>query len=114
MISITGATYIKLGQFIASTPSLFPDEYVLEFQKCLDQTPSISFRPEIKKIIEEELGRPISDVFSEINETPLASGSIAQVHSAVLKDSGKRVVLKVLKPGVAEILTTDMVTRDPF
>lgn len=66
------------------------------------------FRPEIKRIIEAELGRPISDVFSELDEKPLASGSIAQVHSAVLRDSGKRVVLKVLKPGVEEILSTDM------
>jgi len=38
-----GSTYIKLGQFIASSPSLFPDEYVLEFQKCLDKTDAVPF-----------------------------------------------------------------------
>ena len=38
-----GSTYIKLGQFIASSPSLFPDEYVLEFQKCLDSTDAVPY-----------------------------------------------------------------------
>lgn len=38
-----GATYIKLGQFIASSPSLFPPEYVLEFQKCLDKTTPVPY-----------------------------------------------------------------------
>ena len=56
-----GATYIKLGQFIASSPSLFPEEYVLEFQKCLDQTEPVPFA-RIKKTIEEELSVPIDQV----------------------------------------------------
>lgn len=56
-----GATYIKLGQFIASSPSLFPQEYVLEFQKCLDQTEPVPFS-RIKKTIEEELSVPIDQV----------------------------------------------------
>lgn len=56
-----GATYIKLGQFIASSPSLFPEEYVLEFQKCLDQTEPVPFS-RIKKTIEEELSVPIDQV----------------------------------------------------
>eukprot|EP00955_Chlamydomonas_euryale_P074597 362077-Chlamydomonas_euryale.AAC.6 len=47
-----GATYIKLGQFIASSPSLFPDEYVLEFQKCLDKTDPVPFS-DVKSIIEQ-------------------------------------------------------------
>jgi aarF domain-containing kinase len=47
-----GATYIKLGQFIASSPSLFPDEYVMEFQKCLDRTDPVPFST-IKAIIEQ-------------------------------------------------------------
>lgn len=56
-----GATYIKLGQFIASSPSLFPEEYVLEFQKCLDQTEPVPFS-RIKRTIEEELPVPIDQV----------------------------------------------------
>uniref|UniRef100_A0A7S0X116 ABC1 atypical kinase-like domain-containing protein n=1 Tax=Chlamydomonas leiostraca TaxID=1034604 RepID=A0A7S0X116_9CHLO len=102
-----GSTYIKLGQFIASSPSLFPDEYVLEFQKCLDKTEPVGWPP-IKAIIERELGRPISDVFVSIDPNPLASASVAQVHAAVLKGSNKDVVIKVLKPGVEDVLTADM------
>ena len=51
-----GATYIKLGQFIASSPTLFPPEYVLEFQKCLDATEPMAW-VDIKAVIESELGK---------------------------------------------------------
>jgi len=101
-----GATYIKLGQFIASSPTFFPKEYVEEFQNCLDRTPSLPFSV-IRKIIREELGRPIDEVFSYIDPVPLASASIAQVHSARLL-SGEEVVIKVQKPGVENILLTDL------
>ena len=57
-----GATYIKLGQFIASSPTFFPKEYVEEFQNCLDKTPSLPFSV-MKQIIRKELGRPIEEVF---------------------------------------------------
>ena len=100
-----GATYIKLGQFIASSPSLFPVEYVEEFQKCLDRTDPIPFR-EIKAILKKELGR-VEDHFESIDEKPLASASIAQVHAAKLK-TGEDVVLKVQKPGVEDVLLTDL------
>lgn len=76
-----GATYVKLGQFIASSPSLFPAEYVLEFQKCLDKTDPVDWAI-IKNTIEAELGRSVNQVFSYIDPVPLASASIAQVHSA--------------------------------
>lgn len=56
-----GATYIKLGQFVASSPSLFPPEYVTEFQKCLDQTEPVSYE-RIRKTIQEELSVPIDQV----------------------------------------------------
>ncbi|MFT7403066.1 ABC1 kinase family protein [Zhongshania sp.] len=101
-----GATYIKFGQFIASSPSIFPKEYVDEFQHCLDQTPSLPFS-KIRRIVEQDLGQPISAVFAEFSETALASASIAQVHAAKLL-SGEDVVVKVQKPGVQAILTTDM------
>lgn len=101
-----GVTYIKFGQFIASSPSIFPKAYVDEFQKCLDQTPAIAFS-KIKVIIEDDLGKPVDRVFSQIDPVPLASASIAQVHAARLV-TGEDVVVKVQKPGVLETLTTDM------
>lgn len=100
-----GATYIKLGQFIASSPTLFPKEYVLEFQKCLDKTDPVEWSI-IKRVIETELG-PISKSFDYVDSTPLASASIAQVHAARLK-TGEDVVIKVQKPGIDASLKADL------
>ncbi len=102
-----GSTYIKLGQFIASTPSLFPREYVEEFQGCLDQTPTLPFSY-VQEVLDSEFeGRNLSEIFASIDEKPLASASIAQVHAAKLV-SGEEVVIKVQKPGVETILYTDL------
>ncbi len=102
-----GSTYIKLGQFIASTPSLFPREYVEEFQGCLDQTPTLPFSYIQGVLTSEFEGRDLSEIFSYIDEKPLASASIAQVHAAKLT-TGEDVVIKVQKPGVETILYTDL------
>ncbi len=101
-----GTTYIKLGQFIASAPSVFPPEYVTEFQKCLDKTDPIPFA-QIEKVLRKELGKDPYEIFHSINPEPLASASIAQVHAAELKD-GRDVVIKVQKPGVDDIILTDL------
>jgi aarF domain-containing kinase len=103
-----GATYIKLGQFIASSPTLFPPEYVLEFQACLDNSPVIPYS-EIEKIIASELGssQSLSSVFSYIDRKPLASASIAQVHRATMLD-GREAVIKVRKPHTEETLKADL------
>ncbi|XP_065870633.1 uncharacterized aarF domain-containing protein kinase At5g05200, chloroplastic [Euphorbia lathyris] len=102
-----GATYIKLGQFIASAPTLFPPEYVEEFQNCFDRAPAVPFQ-EIQAILREELGKPIESVYEYVDPTPIASASIAQVHGARLKGSGEDVVIKVLKPGIQDILVADL------
>jgi len=101
-----GATYVKLGQFVASSPTLFPPEYVAEFQQCLDQTPPMDWSV-VEPLIEKELGQPISAVFSTVEHSPLASASIAQVHEATLL-SGERVVIKVQKVGVEASLQADL------
>jgi len=101
-----GATYIKLGQFIASSPTFFPQEYVEEFQYCLDKTKPLPFTL-MKQILNEELQRPLHEIYSEIDPVPLASASIAQVHAARLV-SGEDVVIKIQKPGVANVLLTDL------
>ncbi|ONK61766.1 uncharacterized protein A4U43_C08F33370 [Asparagus officinalis] len=102
-----GATYIKLGQFIASAPTLFPAEYVQEFQNCFDRAPAVPFS-EIEAILREELGRPLETVYDYIDPMPIASASIAQVHSARLKSSQQEVVIKVLKPGIEDVLVADL------
>jgi len=102
-----GATYIKLGQFIASSPSLFPEEYVLEFEALLDRTEPVPWAT-IKASIERELGGPLERFFESVDEAPLASASVAQVHAAVLKGSRADVVIKVRKPGVDATLSADL------
>ncbi|CAE6086934.1 unnamed protein product [Arabidopsis arenosa] len=102
-----GATYIKLGQFIASAPTLFPPEYVKEFQNCFDKAPPVPFE-EIRKILQEDLGRPIESVYEYVDPTPIASASIAQVHGARLRGSQEDVVIKVLKPGIEDFLVADL------
>ena len=101
-----GATYVKLGQFIASSPTLFPPEYVQEFQKCLDSTPPMPWSV-VKPLIEQELGKPIGAFYASIEQTPLAAASIAQVHAAKLL-SGEDVVIKVQKKGVQGSLKADL------
>ncbi|KAJ1487737.1 ABC1 family-domain-containing protein [Baffinella frigidus] len=101
-----GATYIKLGQFVASSPTLFPAEYVEEFQKCLDDTEPVPFSA-IQRTIRAELGKDPALVFSFIDPTPLATASIAQVHAATLL-TGEDVVIKVQKPGVGALLKADL------
>lgn len=101
-----GATYIKLGQFIASSPSLFPAAYVEEFQHCLDQTTPLPWRT-IRKALRQELGGRLETEFAWVDPEPLASASIAQVHAGRLA-SGEDVVLKVRKPGVQRVIVTDL------
>jgi len=101
-----GATYIKLGQFIASAPSLFPPELVDEMQKCLDDVRPVPYK-DIQKIIKSELGGNVKDVFHTFAEKPLASASIAQVHAAITKE-GLDVVVKIQRPDIQDILETDM------
>jgi predicted unusual protein kinase regulating ubiquinone biosynthesis (AarF/ABC1/UbiB family) len=101
-----GATYVKIGQFIASAPSLFPHDFVVAFQDCLDRTPPLPYSV-IQRVVREELGRDPSECFASIDCEPLASASVAQVHAARLR-SGEEVVLKVQKPGVDFQLQTDV------
>lgn len=101
-----GATYIKLGQFIASSPTFFPPKYVEEFQLCLDRTKPLPYQ-QIEKILKSEFDRPLHRIFSNIETIPLASASIAQVHGATLM-TGEDVVIKIQKPGVRNVLLTDL------
>lgn len=101
-----GATYIKLGQFIASAPGIFPDAYVTEMQALLDRTSPVEFA-ELEKILRAELGGDYKQHFRSIEEIPLASASIAQVHAAVLAD-GQNVVIKIQRPNIEAKMDADL------
>jgi ubiquinone biosynthesis protein len=101
-----GPTYIKLAQIISSGEGIFPEELVGEFKKCRDRVPPEPFSV-VRGVIEEDLGRPLEEVFSWISRSPLAAASIAQVHAATLR-SGERVVVKVQRPQVASLVRQDL------
>ena len=101
-----GPTYIKLGQIVASGDGIFPAELVAEFKWCRDKVPPEPW-PVIHQVIAEELGRPVREVFSSIDDEPLAAASIAQVHRACLLD-GTEVVIKVQRPSVARRVHQDL------
>ena len=101
-----GTTAIKLGQILGTRPDLIPEDLSAELEKLRDRVPPAPAEA-VVRAIESELGRPLADVFDEFDETPLASASIGQVHSARLKD-GTPVVVKVRKPGIAEEVSADL------
>lgn len=101
-----GATYIKLGQIISSGEGIFPPELVSEFRYLRDRVPAEAFEM-VRKTVEEDLGRPLHDVFSSFDPKPIAAASIAQVHAAVLL-SGESVVVKVQRPTVGERVQRDL------
>ena len=100
-----GATYIKLGQILSLRQDLLPREVTSELKNLLDRLPVVPF-DRFKALVEEGLGRPVEEMFQWIDETPLGSASIAQIHRATTLD-GELVVLKVVKPGIAETLKRD-------
>ena len=101
-----GSTYIKLGQIISSGEGLFPVELVNEFKLCRDQVPPFSFE-EAQRVVEQDLGARLTDVFSTFATTPLAAASIAQVHLATLI-TGEEVVVKVQRPSVSALVRKDL------
>jgi ubiquinone biosynthesis protein len=101
-----GPTYIKLGQIISSGEGIFPEELVTEFRLLRDRVPPEPFSV-VRRTIEEDLGRPLAEVFTSIDSTPIASASIAQVHSATLR-TGERVVVKVQRSRVAPLVRLDI------
>ncbi|CAB1079808.1 ABC transporter [Alkalispirochaeta odontotermitis] len=101
-----GPTYIKLGQILSTRPDLIPMEFIRELSKLQDHVPAFSF-DRVRKVIDSEFGRPLEDLFDQLDEAPLASASIGQVHRAVLKD-GEAVAVKFQRPGIRKIIEVDL------
>jgi ubiquinone biosynthesis protein len=101
-----GPIYVKFGQILSTRQDLLPDDIALELARLQDDVPPFP-GSQARAAIEAAQGVPIEEIFNQFDETPLASASIAQVHTAQLKD-GTDVVIKVLRPNIREYITRDV------
>jgi predicted unusual protein kinase regulating ubiquinone biosynthesis (AarF/ABC1/UbiB family) len=101
-----GPTFIKVGQLFSTRADLFPTEYVEELSKLQDRVPAFHYE-QVEEIIQEDLGKPIPELFQTFDPIPLAAASLGQVHRAQLH-SGEDVVVKVQRPGLKQLFEIDL------
>jgi ubiquinone biosynthesis protein len=104
--SLLGATFIKVGQILSARRDLIPAPLAAELAALQDQVPPFPFAA-VRNTIEEDLGAPLEELFSEFETEPVAAASVAQVHRAVWKKSGAVVAVKVRRPDVLRKIGLD-------
>ena len=102
-----GPTFIKLGQVLATRVDLFPPHWIAELEKLQSSAPALAFEEMLPQMRLALDGRDPLEVFDNLNTTPRASASIAQVYDANLKD-GTAVVIKVRRPGISTKIEADL------
>jgi len=103
---VLGPSFIKLGQSLSTRPDLLGEDVAQDLSHLQDQLPPFS-ASDARRIIEEELGAPVDELFQSFDDTPVAAASIAQVHLAVTSD-GDEVAVKVLRPGIERAFSDDI------
>ncbi len=101
-----GPSFIKIGQIISTRQDLLPPSYIREMSKLRDDAPPFPY-DDIRRIFEEDFKEKLEDVFEWIDESPLASASVAQVHRARFH-TGENVIIKVQRPEIEENLLRDI------
>ena len=101
-----GPTFMKIGQLLSLRSDMIPREYCQELAKLRTEAAPMPLT-EVRAAVENELGAPLTELFSRFDEAPLGSASIAQAHRATLK-SGESVVVKVQRPGIYETMEQDI------
>lgn len=101
-----GPTFVKLGQLLSTRPDLVPADIAEDLEGLQDKVQTESYEA-IRGIVEQDLGRPLEEVFASFEPDPVAAASIGQVHRAVLR-SGEEVVVKVQRPEVSRQIETDL------
>jgi predicted unusual protein kinase regulating ubiquinone biosynthesis (AarF/ABC1/UbiB family) len=101
-----GPTFIKVGQLFSTRADLFPAEYVEELAKLQDRVPAFGYEL-VEKIILQDFGKTIPQLFRSFDPVPLAAASLGQVHRAQLS-SGEAVVVKVQRPGLKKLFSIDL------
>jgi ubiquinone biosynthesis protein len=101
-----GPTFVKLGQVLSTRADLLPQPYLDALSRLQDDVESVP-AADIRRVVEEDLGMAVDDLFEAFDDEPLAAASVAQVHRARLAD-GHDVVVKVQRPGIAETVRKDL------
>ncbi|WP_299488627.1 AarF/ABC1/UbiB kinase family protein [Acaryochloris sp. IP29b_bin.137] len=101
-----GPTFIKVGQLFSTRADLFPAEYVEELSKLQDRVPAFNYEI-VERIIEQDFGRTIPELYCSFDPIPLAAASLGQVHRAQLQ-SGEEVVVKIQRPGLKKLFDIDL------
>ena len=102
-----GPIFIKFGQLLSTRPDIIPADIAKSLSRLQDNLKPFS-SDEAKKIITNELNKPIQEIFSSFEDKPIAAASIAQVHKAKLRKSNEEVVVKVVRPGIEKIIFRDI------
>ncbi|HET6264604.1 MAG TPA: ubiquinone biosynthesis regulatory protein kinase UbiB [Usitatibacter sp.] len=101
-----GPVFVKFGQLLSVRPDIIPEDIATELARLQDDVPPFAWQ-EVISTLERAYGRPMAQVFREIDAVPVASASVAQVHFAVLPD-GREAAVKVLRPGIREVIAQDV------
>lgn len=101
-----GPVFVKFGQLLSTRRDMLDDELAQSLATLLDKVPAFD-SIESKRLIEQALKQSVSQAFLEFDDVPLASASVAQVHSARL-DSGESVVVKIIRPGIRRTIQSDL------
>ncbi|PKM76466.1 MAG: ABC transporter [Firmicutes bacterium HGW-Firmicutes-15] len=101
-----GGLLIKLGQFFSTRVDVLPQITVRELAGLQDEVQPVSFN-EIRQVAENEFSRPLDEIYSEVEEMPIASASLGQVHRGVLTE-GQTVAIKILRPGIEDLVRIDL------
>ena len=103
-----GPSFVKAGQVLANRPDIVRADYMDQLTKLQDDVPPFA-NSQAFDIMEQELGRPISEVYSEISSEPIAAASLGQVYRGRLRATGEEVAIKVQRPGIEPIIYRDLV-----